>query len=162
MSHQDPKPFDSKTDLADLLTKERLPIGRGNLVEPVLADSPRERILVALAESVARKGYRATTITDVESAGVSHETYFELFEDKESRLQAAMELSLADAMGQIVAAYSPDKPCSRADPGLDEDVSLAALPMACSIHPPKNRANPLDKRCRTHRAIVQVLERLLL
>ena len=61
--------------------------------------------------SCATKGYGATTIADIcEPAGVSRATFYELFKDKEDCFHAAMELSLADAMGRIVAVYSPDKP----------------------------------------------------
>jgi len=98
-------------DLGDLLERERLPAGREDLAEPLIAHSQRERILVAMAESCARKGYGATTIADIcEPAGVSRATFYELFKDKEECFHAAMELSLADAMGRIVAVYSPDKP----------------------------------------------------
>jgi AcrR family transcriptional regulator len=98
-------------DLDDLLERESLPAGRGDLAEPLIAHSQRERILVAMAESCATKGYGATTIADVvEPAGVSRATFYELFKDKEDCFHAAMEVSLADAMGRIVAVYSPDKP----------------------------------------------------
>ncbi|HEX5374992.1 MAG TPA: TetR/AcrR family transcriptional regulator, partial [Solirubrobacterales bacterium] len=82
--------------------------------EPLVAHSQRERILTAMARACAGKGYGATTIADiVETAGVSRATFYELFKDKEDCFHAAMELSLADAMGIIVAAYSPDKPWAR-------------------------------------------------
>jgi AcrR family transcriptional regulator len=98
-------------DLGGLLERERLPAGREDLAEPLIAHSQRERILVAMAESCASKGYGATTIADiVEPAGVSRATFYELFKDKEDCFHAAMEVSLADAMGRIVAVYSPDKP----------------------------------------------------
>lgn len=98
-------------DLGSLLKKERLPAGMGDLPEPLIAHSQRERILIAMAKSCATKGYGATTIADIcEPAGVSRATFYELFKDKEDCFHAAMEVSLADAMGQIVAVYSPDKP----------------------------------------------------
>jgi AcrR family transcriptional regulator len=98
-------------DLGSLLKKERLPAGMGDLAEPLIAHSQRERILVAMAKSCATKGYSATTIADIcEPAGVSRATFYELFKDKEDCFHAAMEVSLADAMGRIVAVYSPDKP----------------------------------------------------
>jgi AcrR family transcriptional regulator len=98
-------------DLEGVLEQERLPSGRGDLTEPLVAHSQRERILVAIAESCAEKGYGATTIADIcEPAGVSRATFYELFKDKEDCFHAAMELSLADAMGRIVEVYSPDKP----------------------------------------------------
>lgn len=104
-------PAPSEDELGGLLRQERLPSGLGDLAEPLIAHSQRERILIAMAESCARKGYGATTIADIcEPAGVSRATFYELFKDKEDCFHAAMEVSLADAMGRIVAAYSPDKP----------------------------------------------------
>jgi AcrR family transcriptional regulator len=101
----------STTDLDGLIEQERLPAGRHDLAEPLIAHSQRERILTAMAEACAKKGYGATTIRDIcETAGVSRATFYELFKDKEDCFHAAMELSLADAMGRIVAVYSPDKP----------------------------------------------------
>jgi AcrR family transcriptional regulator len=98
-------------DLGGLIERERLPSGREDLPEPLVAHSQRERILTAMAKACATKGYGATTIADiVEPAGVSRATFYELFKDKEDCLQASMELSLADAMGRVVEVYSPDKP----------------------------------------------------
>jgi AcrR family transcriptional regulator len=98
-------------DLGGLIEKERLPAGRADLPEPLIAHSQRERILNAMAAACAAKGFGATTIADIcEPAGVSRATFYELFKDKEDCLQASMELSLAEAMGRIVEVYSPDKP----------------------------------------------------
>jgi AcrR family transcriptional regulator len=98
-------------DIGGLIEKERLPSGRADLPEPLVAHSQRERILNAMAQTCASKGYGATTIADIcEPAGVSRATFYELFKDKEDCLQASMELSLADAMGRIIEVYSLDKP----------------------------------------------------
>jgi AcrR family transcriptional regulator len=98
-------------ELNGVIEQERLPTGRRNLAEPLIAHSQRERILNAMASSCAEKGYGATTIADiVEPAGVSRATFYELFKDKEDCFHAAMEVSLADAMGRILSVYSPDKP----------------------------------------------------
>jgi len=98
-------------DLGAVIEQEQLPAGREDLAEPLIARSQRERLLIAMADSCASKGYGATTIADIcDPAGVSRATFYELFKDKEDCFHAAMELSLADAMGRIVAAYSPDKP----------------------------------------------------
>jgi AcrR family transcriptional regulator len=101
----------SEGELGGLIQRERLPAGREDLPEPLVIHSQRERILVAMAESCARKGFGATTIADiVGAAGVSRATFYELFEDKEDCFQAAMELSLADAMERVVGAFSTEKP----------------------------------------------------
>jgi AcrR family transcriptional regulator len=98
-------------DLGAVIERERLPAGPGALAEPLVADSQRERILVAMAESCATRGFNGTTIADIcKPAGVSRATFYELFKDKEDCFHAAMEVSLAEAMGRIVAVYSPDKP----------------------------------------------------
>jgi AcrR family transcriptional regulator len=97
--------------LSALLEQEQIPSGRGDLPEPLIADSQRERILNAMAKACASNGYNATTIGDiVELAGVSRATFYELFKDKEDCLRAAMELMAADAMDRVGEAYSPDKP----------------------------------------------------
>jgi AcrR family transcriptional regulator len=101
----------SPNDLGAVIEKERLPAGIDDLPEPLVAHSQRERILTSMAASCAKKGYGAITIADVcEHAGVSRATFYELFKDKEDCFHASMELALADAMGRIVAVYSPDKP----------------------------------------------------
>lgn len=102
---------DRTKELDELIEQEQLPAGRADLAEPPVAHSQRERLLVAIAQTTAEQGYNATTIGDVcTAAGVSRATFYELFKDKEDCFHAAMELSLADAMGSIVAVYSPDKP----------------------------------------------------
>lgn len=104
-------PSGPSPDLDGLIEQERLPAGRQDLSEPLIAHSQRERILTAMADICVRKGYGAATIRDIcEAAGVSRATFYELFKDKEDCFHAAMELSLADMMGRIVAAYSADKP----------------------------------------------------
>jgi AcrR family transcriptional regulator len=98
-------------DIGGLIERERLPSGRDDLPKPLIAHSQRERILNAMAEACAAKGFGATTIADIcEAAGVSRATFYELFKDKEDCLQASMELALADTMGRIIEVYSPDKP----------------------------------------------------
>src|ERR1700709_1149293 len=88
--------------LGGLIGQERLPAGRADLPEPLVAHSQRERILNAMADACAAKGFGAATIADIcEPAGVSRATFYELFKDKEDCLQASMELSLADALGRI-------------------------------------------------------------
>jgi AcrR family transcriptional regulator len=104
-------PHATPDDIGGLIEQERLPASRADLPEPLVAHSQRERILTAMADACATKGYGATTIADIcEPAGVSRATFYELFKDKEDCLQASMELALADAMGRIVEVYSPDKP----------------------------------------------------
>ncbi len=55
----------------------------------MLSRSPRERILVAMAETVSKRGYQGTTIEHiVKRAGVSRATFYEHFENREDCLLA--------------------------------------------------------------------------
>jgi len=102
-------------DLDTMLERERLPAGLGGLSVPLVAHSQRERIINAIAQSCAEKGYAETTVGDiVKLAGVSRATFYELFKDKEDCLHAAMEVALAGAMGRVAALHSPDKPWANA------------------------------------------------
>ena len=102
---------DRTKELDELIEQEQLPASREDLAEPPVAHSQRERLLVAVAKTTAEQGYNATTIGDVcTAAGVSRATFYELFKDKEDCFHAAMEVSLADAMGRILSVYSADKP----------------------------------------------------
>jgi AcrR family transcriptional regulator len=119
-------------ELSGVIEQERLPTGRSNLAEPLIAHSQRERILNAIAASCAEKGFGATTIADIcEPAGVSRATFYELFKDKEDCFHAAMEVSLADAMGRIVSVYSPDKPWAT----MVRDAAAAFLDLLASNPP---------------------------
>lgn len=120
---------DRPGELGGLLEQERLPSGLDALAEPLIAQSQRERILISMARSCSSRGYTATTIADiVEPAGVSRATFYELFKDKEDCFFAAMEVSLADAMGRVVAVYSPDKPWAT----MVRDAAAAVLELLAS------------------------------
>ena len=64
---------------------ERLPRHPHRLSREDVARSQRGRILRAVAESVAAKGFAATSVADVIArAGVSRSTFYELYDGKES------------------------------------------------------------------------------
>src|SRR6266498_5249021 len=69
---------------APLEPPEPLPRGPHSLPRDVVVRSQRTRMLRALIEVVAEKGYAATTVADVIGrAGVSRTTFYEQFKDKE-------------------------------------------------------------------------------
>jgi AcrR family transcriptional regulator len=90
-----------------------LPGGHHGLSREQILDSQRERLLAAIAQEVAAKGYRATTITDlVKVASVSTRDFYEHFDGKEQCFLAAydavrdhLEVLLTEA-----AAAAPDWP----------------------------------------------------
>jgi AcrR family transcriptional regulator len=87
-----------------------LPGGHHGLTREQIADSQRERLLAAIAEEVAAKGYRATTVTGVvKRASVSTRDFYELFDGKEECFLAAFDVlrdHLEDLISEAVAAES--------------------------------------------------------
>lgn len=70
----------------------RLPRGRHRLSREEVVSSQRERMLRAMAETMAEKGYAATTVADVlRAAGVSRETFYEQFRSKDDCFAHAYE-----------------------------------------------------------------------
>jgi AcrR family transcriptional regulator len=91
---------------------EQLPRGRHGLSREEVAASQRGRMLEACFRVVAEKGYTRFTVADVlAAAGVSRETFYEHFRDKEDCFLAAYELSVE----AVLAAMR------HADPGGDGD-----------------------------------------
>jgi AcrR family transcriptional regulator len=80
-----------------------LPGGHHGLTREQIVDSQRERLLAAIAQEVAAKGYRATTITDVvKSASVSTRDFYELFKSKEECFLAALDV-VHDHLQELIA-----------------------------------------------------------
>jgi AcrR family transcriptional regulator len=69
-----------------------LPRGPHRLEREVVLASQHGRLLDAIAQVVAEKGYAATTVADViDRAGVSRKTFYEHFRDKEACFLAAYD-----------------------------------------------------------------------
>lgn len=85
-----------------------LPGGHHGLSRDQIADSQRERLLAAIVEEAAARGYRATTITEVvKRASVSTRDFYELFDGKEDCFLAAFEAvrdHLEDLLTTAIAA----------------------------------------------------------
>lgn len=76
----------------------------------ILSPSERDRILRAMAGLCAERGYEETTVEQVaERAGVSLETFSELFADKEECMVAAVNAILGEVMAAVSNASSPDR-----------------------------------------------------
>src|SRR4051795_12849943 len=85
-----------------------LPRGPHNLARDDVLASQRQRMLEAVAETVAAKGYPATTVGDVVAgAGVSRKTFYEHFRDKEECFLAAFD-SGVDALLHAIATAPPE------------------------------------------------------
>src|SRR3954449_3106977 len=80
----------------------RLPRGRHGLTREEVVRSQRGRIFRAMAETMARKGYAATSVSEVlRAAGVSRETFYEQFTSKEDCFMAAFEAAVASVLGTV-------------------------------------------------------------
>ncbi|MEX0620092.1 MAG: TetR/AcrR family transcriptional regulator [Solirubrobacterales bacterium] len=81
----------------------KLPSGRHGLPRNVVIQSQRERMVEAMIEAVAEKGFVGTTVADIiATAGVSRATFYEQFADKEDCFVAAY----ATVMDRLLAFVS--------------------------------------------------------
>ncbi|HEY7456108.1 MAG TPA: TetR/AcrR family transcriptional regulator [Solirubrobacterales bacterium] len=68
--------------------------------------SERERLMEAMVRIAAAKGYEATTVADVvEYAGVSRDTFEDMFEDKEECFLEAYEAVFDVLLAHVTAAF---------------------------------------------------------
>jgi AcrR family transcriptional regulator len=82
-----------------------LPRGRHAAPREVVAESQRERMLVAMAEACATKGYANVAVADViERAHVSRRSFYEQFSNKEDCFLAAYDAGVAGLLEEIAAA----------------------------------------------------------
>jgi AcrR family transcriptional regulator len=91
-------------------------------------ETPRLRLVSALAAASAEKGYAATTIADLtKDAGISRTTFYEMFPDKEACFLAAYDAA-ADVLARRVAAAfeSGETWPERARAGLEALLELLA------------------------------------
>jgi AcrR family transcriptional regulator len=99
----------------------QLPRGRHRLTREEVFASQRGRMLEAMALAVGDKGYTGIAVADVVAgAGVSRETFYQHFADKEECFLAAYEMAV-DIMRQAMAdalAGRPSDPLARFDRAL--------------------------------------------
>ena len=98
----------------------RLPRGRHGLPREEVVRSQRDRMLRALAQTMADKGYAATTVADVlRAAGVSRETFYEQFKSKEDCFAQAYEAAAAILLAGLAEAQGAEgDPLDRLDRAL--------------------------------------------
>ena len=90
---------------------EGLPRGPHTLSRDEVAHSQRARMLAAVAEVVAERGYAAATIAEISRrAGVSPKTFYEHFQDKLDCYLAAYDEFAAVLLARIGAALDADAP----------------------------------------------------
>ncbi len=88
----------------------RLPAGRHGLPREFIVQNQRERIVTALVDTVAERGYNATTVANItKAASVSRRTFYEHFADKEACFLAAYEMvadHIRDSMRTAASAFA--------------------------------------------------------
>jgi AcrR family transcriptional regulator len=99
--------------VARTATARQLRSGRHQYTREAVIASQRARLLEAVADAVATKGYAATTVADVvDRAAVSRRTFYEQFPDLEScfltAYQAGMELLLQEIRRAVSARPGSD------------------------------------------------------
>jgi AcrR family transcriptional regulator len=82
------------------------PRGPHGLTRRFVAQSQRDRMLLAMIETVAEKGYAAVSVKDVlERSGVSRRTFYEQFRNKEDCYLAAFDAAYEHLLARITEAY---------------------------------------------------------
>jgi AcrR family transcriptional regulator len=107
--------------------ERRLPRGRHDLPREFVARTQRDRLIDAMARTVAAKGYGAP-LTDVcAAAGVSTRAFYEHFADKEECFMATYERGVSLLLSSVNAAYErPDAWPIRIRRGLEVLLHLLA------------------------------------
>jgi AcrR family transcriptional regulator len=86
---------------------EPLPRGRHKLSEQSVRDSQRERLLYAILEVVAERGFARATLSDIVGrARVSRNVFYEQFADKEDCFVAACDAMAAELLTVVRDAAS--------------------------------------------------------
>lgn len=90
---------------------DQLPPGRHGLTPEDVARSQRERLLQAVIDAVADKGYGEARVTDIiAGAGVSRKTFYEHFDEKEDCFLAAYDMQLTELTETTATAFAADQP----------------------------------------------------
>jgi len=104
----------------------------------MLSRDPRDRILVAMAEVVAKRGYQGTTIEHiVKRAGVSRATFYEHFENREDCLLAGFADAEKELQRRVAEASAtgewPDRVQAALTAFIDYCASEPALARTCLV-----------------------------
>jgi AcrR family transcriptional regulator len=134
---------------------QQLPRGRHGLTREQVLASQRGRILAAVAASVAEHGFARATVADVLArAGVSRETFYEQFSDKEEAFLAALDAGAEGLVSILRAAL--DLPA--ADPLERLDRALKAYLTTLASEPSFAKAFLIDAYGAGQRATARRIE----
>lgn len=112
----------------------RLPPGSHGIPADVVARNQRERLVAAMAEACAEKGYAGTSVADVaKRAGVSSVTFYKQFADKRDCLLAAHRQLLGRLLEEL------DRVREGAGESEKGEAALRALLAVFAADPPSAR-----------------------
>jgi AcrR family transcriptional regulator len=144
-------------------TDRRLPSGRHGLPRSFIVRDQRERILDAMGQAVAAKGYVATTVADITAtAGVSRTTFYALFSDKEDCFLATYEAASTILFERTAAAAAQDGTWEeRLQRGirafLETLESEPALSHTCIVEAPAAGPQALERVAQAQRGFVNLI-----
>jgi AcrR family transcriptional regulator len=107
----------------------QLPRGKHGLSREQVLTSQRMRMFDAMATAAAEKGYVNVSVADViKRAGVSRETFYEHFANKQACFLAAYEAGVDLMLGSLAQALegAPDNPIDRLDHALGAYLEVLA------------------------------------
>jgi AcrR family transcriptional regulator len=91
----------------DTAWNQPLPRGRHHLSRAEVAASQRQRILMAMIEEVAQRGYAATSVAHITTrAGVSRKSFYEQFSDKEECYLNAFDIAATQLQTCVESAVT--------------------------------------------------------
>ena len=89
----------------------RLPKGRHSLTREQVAEAQRLRLAVALAEAMTEQGYVGTPVAEIlRRAGVSRQTFYELYDDKLACFLDALDLVGAVLLSELASVLEGGQP----------------------------------------------------
>ncbi len=133
-----------------------LPRGPHRLAREEVLASQRGRMLDAMAEAVARRGYAATTVADViAGARVSRKTFYEHFADKEACLLAAYDAGVEVLLSTLRTAEGSDAVRARVRAYLETLAAEPAFARTFLIEIAAAGPTALERRDRVHDAFAE-------
>lgn len=144
-----------------------LPKGRHSLTRQQVADAQRVRLAVAMADAMAERGYVGTPVAAVlERAGVSRETFYQLYRDKLACFLDALDLVGAVLLGELATAVDgPGERLERAERAIENYLAtIARHPAFARLYLVEvHAAGPeaVRRRAQLQAAVVDGLARML-
>jgi AcrR family transcriptional regulator len=147
-------------------TSTRLPRGRHSLTREEVVESQRQRLLRAMTDECAERGFAATTAAGVyQRAGVSSRAFYENFTDVRDCFLAAYDASVSLTLGALVEVGGGDGPHAQFGAMLAKYLELLrsepAVAKTFLVEVYGAGPDALERRLAVHRRFVAALERTL-